>query len=141
MKNVLYILGAGFSAPLGLPLMNDFMSKSKDMFVLDPKKYAYFEDVYKQVDRLSRSKLYMRCNLHNIEDILSILEMESYIAGDKLAKEFSNFIADVVRHHTPEIKPYPGRLPGNWYTFLFGYDTNQFRYGAFISSLASLRFS
>jgi hypothetical protein len=83
----------------------------------------------------------MRCDLHNIEDILSILEMESYIAGNKLAEEFSDFIADVIRYHTPAIKPYSGQFPINWHMYLFGHDVNQFRYGAFISSLANVQFS
>jgi hypothetical protein len=30
IEKVTYILGAGFSAPLGLPVMGDFLLKSKD---------------------------------------------------------------------------------------------------------------
>jgi len=32
MERVVYILGAGFSAPLGLPVMNDLMIKAKDLY-------------------------------------------------------------------------------------------------------------
>ena len=33
-ENVVYILGAGFSAQFGLPLMNNFLEKSKDMYAI-----------------------------------------------------------------------------------------------------------
>ena len=33
MDNIVYFLGAGFSAPLGVPTMRNFIVKSKDMFV------------------------------------------------------------------------------------------------------------
>ena len=35
MERVVYLLGAGFSAPLGLPVMSNFLEKSK---------YMYFEE-------------------------------------------------------------------------------------------------
>ena len=36
-----YIVGAGFSAPLGLPVMSNFLMKSKDMYPLDPERFGY----------------------------------------------------------------------------------------------------
>jgi len=32
MDKVVYFLGAGFSAPLGLPVTSNFIVKSKDMY-------------------------------------------------------------------------------------------------------------
>jgi hypothetical protein len=32
VDRVVYLLGAGFSAPLGLPVMSNFLMKSKDLF-------------------------------------------------------------------------------------------------------------
>lgn len=34
VENVVYILGAGFSAQFGLPIMSNFLEKSKDMYAL-----------------------------------------------------------------------------------------------------------
>ena len=56
MENVVYLLGAGFSAPLGLPVMDNFLEKSKDLYQKDPQKYADFLDVFKEIDRLGKIK-------------------------------------------------------------------------------------
>lgn len=41
-EKVVYILGAGFSAPLGLPVMSNFLVKSKDLYFSDTEKYKRF---------------------------------------------------------------------------------------------------
>jgi len=46
--HVVYILGAGFSAPLGLPVMANFLEISKDMFASDPETYRDFAKVFKR---------------------------------------------------------------------------------------------
>ena len=79
MNNTLYIFGAGFSAPLGLPLMNNFLVKSKDLYFKDKSKYAYFDEVFNLIDEMSVSKNYYNTDLLNIEEILSILEMQSFL--------------------------------------------------------------
>jgi hypothetical protein len=35
MKNVVYVLGAGFSAYAGLPVMSNFIEKAKDIYFSD----------------------------------------------------------------------------------------------------------
>jgi NAD-dependent SIR2 family protein deacetylase len=50
---VVYLLGAGFSAPLGLPVMSNFRMKSEEMFASDPKAYPHFENVFKTIKELS----------------------------------------------------------------------------------------
>lgn len=40
---VVYLFGAGFSAPLGLPVMSNFLMKSKDLYVSDPERYRTFK--------------------------------------------------------------------------------------------------
>ncbi len=42
---VVYLLGAGFSAPLGLPVMSNFLMKSKDMYFSDPERFSTFKEV------------------------------------------------------------------------------------------------
>lgn len=145
-QNVLYILGAGFSASLGLPVMSNFIAKSKDMYAMDSTSYAHFSDIYKDINRLSRAKLYMNCDLHNIEEVLSILEMESFIHGAKSeepVKPFQRFIEGVVKYYTPGIDPYigfrQGQFPSNWHSYVFGNSHIQRCYGVFIASLLNLR--
>ena len=66
-------LGAGFSAPLGLPVMSNFLVKSKDMYFGDPVTYRQFDTVFKTIEELSIIKNYFKADLFNIEEILSIV--------------------------------------------------------------------
>jgi len=99
--NVLYILGAGFSAPLGLPVISNFLFMARDMMELEPKRYQYFRSVLDQARSLSTAKNYLSADLFNIEHVLSIIEMRSHTRNEKLPKEFIRFLADVVEYYTP----------------------------------------
>ena len=101
MDHVVYFLGAGFSAPLGLPVMRDFLVKSKDMFAQDPSRYKHFAKVFELIREMNVAKSYYETDLFNIEEILSILEMRDQLGG-KRAKRFIKYIADVIEHYTPE---------------------------------------
>jgi hypothetical protein len=115
MNHVVYLLGAGFSAPLGLPVMRDFLLKSKDMFATDPKEYASFRDIFALIKQMGSIQSYYRADLFNIEEILSILEMDQQVAG-KRSKRFAKYIADVVRFYTPpDPTADPPRFPANWH--------------------------
>ncbi|MFC1717334.1 hypothetical protein ACFL6S_26985 [Candidatus Poribacteria bacterium] len=57
MEKVVYILGAGFSAPFGLPLMRNFYRMSKDMYERDPQGRELFADVFKEMDRITKSAM------------------------------------------------------------------------------------
>jgi len=103
MENVVYILGAGFSAPLDLPVMSNFIEKAKDLYFNDSKKYAHFDNIFKRIERMSYVKNFYNTNLLNIEEILSILEMESQIKKRKTTS-FQELIIDVIKYYTP-IKP------------------------------------
>ena len=46
MEKVCYILGAGFSAPLGLPVMTNFLARAKDLYAQEPERFEYFQDVF-----------------------------------------------------------------------------------------------
>ena len=69
MENIVYILGAGFSAPIGLPVMNNFIDKSKDMYFNynDGGNFNYFEDIFKMIKDIAFLKNYINSNLFNID--------------------------------------------------------------------------
>lgn len=136
--SVVYLFGAGFSAPLGLPLMNDFLIESKDMFADAADEYRHFSEVFEAINRMSVLKNYFRADLFNIEEILSILEIDSFLGGERLAEDFRRYLCDVIEHYTPEIKPYGG-LPSNWHRFAFGRDTRWTGFGYFFANLFGLR--
>jgi hypothetical protein len=133
MDSVVYILGAGFSAPLGLPVMADFILKSKDMYAAEPDRLKYFSQVFRLIDSMSVAKHYYHADLFNIEELLSILEMRTFLERRGLRKVFLEYIAEVVNHSTPEMTSYrsvpstnSGRLTfrqqGRWqkYALFFG---------------------
>ncbi|MDI6784013.1 MAG: hypothetical protein QME64_07980 [bacterium] len=64
MERVVYFLGAGFSAPLGLPVMSNFLMLSKDMFFKDDK-YKYFDEVFKTIKEMAVIKNYFDADLFN----------------------------------------------------------------------------
>ena len=57
-KNV-YILGAGFSKELGLPLQDDFILIAREVYFRDPNRYKHFEKVFRYQDELSRMRKYL----------------------------------------------------------------------------------
>lgn len=119
-SRILYVLGAGFSAPLGLPVMSNFLSRSRDLYFRDRDRFAGFQKVYDTIADLSVIKNTFRADLHNIEEILSLLEMEAFMKGDPLQKEFVDFLSAVVKHLLPPLDESDGR-PGcaNWHQVLF----------------------
>lgn len=106
MDKVVYILGAGFSAPLGLPVMSNFIEMSRNLYASDKKRYEHFGRVFENIrQRLAYITMFYKSDLSNIEEVLSILEMER-LAG-KVAKEetedYIKYIVDVIQHFTPPI--------------------------------------
>lgn len=139
MDRVCYILGAGFSAPLGLPVMNTFITKSKDMFADDPHKFAHFSEVFEQVNEMSVSKNYFNTDLFNVEEILSILEMQSFLDGNRLNETFIRYIKDVIEYYTPNIPPYryQGGVPSNWYSIVHGTDEKWRGFLLFVAAITN----
>lgn len=140
VEKVTYILGAGFSAPAGLPVMANFLLRSKDLYFEDPIRYRHFENVFKTIQKLSVTKNYYDSDLFNIEEILSIIEMQAFLEGRKLKKAIIDYIIDVVEHYTPAFKPYSGDLPSNWYKFMFGGNRTAEIYGCFVATILGLKF-
>ena len=142
MEKVVYLVGAGFSAPLGLPVMSNFLVKSKDMYFDNPDEYEYFTEVFDTIQRMSVIKNYYDADLFNIEEILSILEMESFLEEENdFSDKFKKYITDVIKYYTPEIERRKNQLPSNWYDCMFNKTSEKDfqKYGYFISSLLNLK--
>lgn len=136
MERVVYILGAGFSAPLGLPVISNFLTKSKDQYARDHEKYASFSEIFSTIDRLSSMKNYFSANLFDIEEVLSILEMRSTLEGSPGGETFAKYICDVIKFHTPQLLPYHGgSMPGNWEDFIGGDEKLHTAYAYFVGNL------
>ena len=103
MERIVYLLGAGFSAPLGLPVMQNFYTRSMDMLDDDKQKYGYFSKVFDAVRNMSPTKTYFDSDLKNIEEILSILDMKDMVSGENQSFMFAKYIKEVIKHHTPTI--------------------------------------
>ena len=108
VENVVYILGAGFSAQFGLPIMSNFLEKSKDMYALkdypenDLKHIDFFGKIYNEIDKLRRCKDFYASDMTNIEEILSLFEMGKMLGVEsKQQIDFQKFIADVIKYYTP----------------------------------------
>lgn len=135
MEHVVYILGAGFSAPLGIPVMSNFIEKSKDLYFSEPEKFSHFQSIYDSIQKMSFIKNYYNTDLFNIEEILSLIEMENVTNQDLKKESFTQFLTDVIENYTPKITPYNnGNLPGNWNDWLFG-QGDYSSYGYFVSEL------
>lgn len=80
----------------------------------------------------------LRTDLFNIEEILSILEMQSFVERKKLKSLFSKYICDVIEGYTPHFESYKGDLPGNWYNFVFGSNHMHQLYGNFVGSILGM---
>jgi len=139
MENIVYILGAGFSAPLGLPVMRNFLEKSKDMYFSTPIEYHYFESIYQKIQNLYYLKGYIKSDLFNIEEILSILEMGYYVGeNDKDLNNYKNFLKDVIAHYTPKIQVKEKINETNysgWERLIFN---NYYHYGFFVCSIFNI---
>jgi SIR2-like domain len=127
MDKVVYILGAGFSAPLGLPVISNFIDKAKELYAFDREKYKHFESVFRTVRAMGHLKTFFNVDLENIEEVLSILQMDEYLGEGKIRHEFERMICDVINYYTPPIpRVSPGSLhpdfqtqPPNWRLYLY----------------------
>jgi hypothetical protein len=79
-----YILGAGASAMLGTPLLDNFLSRAKDyrhssnfpQHLIDP-----FDSVFKYQQEMYQTSEFVGLDLGNIETLFSILDMDCQLAG------------------------------------------------------------
>ncbi len=111
MENVVYILGAGFSAPAGLPTISNFLLKAKDLVFGGDDAMAVdiqtaFKNVLRHIDELARIKNYARSDLFNIEEAFSIAEMQAQLdeqGRGNLRDNYVSVIKYVIEQYTPAI--------------------------------------
>ncbi len=110
MQKTVYILGAGFSKPLGLPIMSDFIDMARDLYATNPEKYKHFSNVFNIIrTELAWIGTAYEINLNNIEEVLSVLEMMRYFDKTKEKEffEYTQFIKDVINSYTRPFRIHP----------------------------------
>ncbi|MFN7967151.1 MAG: hypothetical protein U0V87_15820 [Acidobacteriota bacterium] len=142
MEKIVYILGAGFSAPLGLPVVANFLEKSKDQYLQDPGRYAHFQGIFNEIDALARIKNSFETDLHNIEEILSLLEMQTAVGRQKKRRDrFIRYLRDVIEFHTPasthNCNPFTSY---NWWDQIWEGGYGAVPYGILVGSISALTF-
>ena len=82
MARDVFILGAGFSAPAGAPLINNFISSARHLFINDADDlketgyYEYFKRVFLYRDALKRESSAFSQDFDDIEKIYSYSDFE-----------------------------------------------------------------
>ncbi len=102
-QRVVYVLGAGFSQPYGLPVMSTFMERARDIYESDPEKYSELGSVIKALNLINSNTL--RIDVPNIEEVLSVLEMASLVKDSHgmpglSARRMKDFIRTVITEST-----------------------------------------
>jgi SIR2-like domain len=101
-QNVVFFVGAGFSAPFGLPVMANFIDKARDLYFSDTVKHKDIGETLKLINEFSNVKNSLNIDLHNIEDLLSIAYMDLLVSTNtKSIAQISKFIKDVIEAYTP----------------------------------------
>ncbi|PJZ59678.1 SIR2 family protein [Leptospira adleri] len=104
MEKKVFILGAGVSALVGIPTMQNFVTRSKDLYASNTSKYKTFENVYYLMDQLDSIRRYLNIDLQNIESVLSVLEMEQWLGdNDSEIVLYKEYIKTVIKESTHEI--------------------------------------
>ncbi len=137
MEHVVYLLGAGFSAPLGLPVVANFLLMAKDLYFGDRQRYQHFAQVFSEIANLSRIKNVLNADLYDIEEILSILQMQDHLGSKSRESEFTQLIRDVIEAYRPAlVRP---QHASYWYDdFLGGRDCQWQPYAQFVAHLFNL---
>jgi hypothetical protein len=139
-KNVVYILGAGFSAPAGIPVMREFVDRARQLR-RGNAQYSYFEKIIKLIQDTATAEKFFQHDSTNIEEALSFLEMKDNLEGSNTKQELINFIVDVIKASTPQAPEFRfSQIPPNEWTEVFTKDQIWKGYCAFVSSLSSLEF-
>ncbi len=87
--------------------MSNFIGKANDLLQGDRDKYAYFSHMLQSIQQdLAYLTLYYHADLRNIEEVLSILEMQRVLGkpNTEVYSKYKDFIIDVIENYT---KPIP----------------------------------
>jgi len=139
MEKIVYMLGAGFSAPLGIPVMSNFIEKSKDIYFKNTEKYDHFQTIFNMIREMAYLKNFINSDMFNIEEILSILEM-GFLVGDnkKELERYKIYLKDVITHFTPSLN-FQRNTSVYWHQNLFSKSKLLNFYGLFIANLFQLK--
>ncbi len=138
-EKIVYLLGAGFSAPLGLPVMKEFYGKSHELRRQRPNEFKYFDQVFEFVRRTGEvSGYYKSTDVLNIEQTLSMLDMVDQLDGVKLRETITRYISDVISASTPSISPRVYQI--NSAMDRIFWEDRWYPYAAFISAIFHIRF-
>ncbi len=137
-KHVVYVLGAGFSQPLGIPTIASFLDRAKTLQEGDSQTFAYFDKIFETIKVLERAHNFYRTDRTSIEDLLTMLDLKDELAGTADSQLFKQFICDVVLSTTPEIAA--SANPQRWSDLFFGGEPWA-SYGVFVSALLGYQFS
>lgn len=91
----LFVLGAGFSAPTGAPVMSNFLNESRKIFVQDQIKYSAFNDVYKFQNKMGGAQRRLDIDLDNIETLYGLAEWGKAVLeqGPTIFNSFNKLIS------------------------------------------------
>jgi len=139
-KNVVYILGAGFSAPMGIPVMREFVDKARQL-KRGNHQFDYFENVIKLIQQTASAEKFFLHESGNIEEALSLLEMKDNLEGTNTKQELINFVVDVIIATTPKVPDFQiQQMPTREWPALFTLNRDWQGYIAFVASLFGLQF-
>jgi hypothetical protein len=103
-KNV-YLLGAGFSKEIGIPLQDEFLLVAQEVFFKDTNLYRHFENVFNYKNKLTIMKNYLNYPLLNLEQLFNLIEMDIFYSNKSKLKNIKNdfikLICDVIIDKTP----------------------------------------
>jgi hypothetical protein len=136
MEKVVYLLGAGFSAPLGLPVMSNFIEMAKDIYFSDTSKHKQLEKVIENLRDVGNH--YFKSDIFNIEEVLSILATRDAIGNEHDEAQIGNeeyigFLKYVLEEKTPKF--HSSIHSGNWKREIFGEEKYLLEYGYFVMNL------
>ncbi len=140
MQQIRYIVGAGFSAPLGLPTRASFLERAKDMLFRHPDRYGHHHSLVKEFDQIAKVGIYCKTDPLDIEEALSIIEMENFAKARRTKKPFLDLISDTVEYYSRALEKVEGPVEEEWTVNPFGPHTRINLYGVFVTSLLGLRF-
>lgn len=139
MQQIRYIIGAGFSAPLGLPTRANFLERAKDMLFRHPDRYGHHHSLVREFDQIAKIGIYCKTDPLDIEEALSVIEMENFAKARRTKKPFLDLISDTVEYYSRALEKIEGPVEEEWTANPFGPHTRINLYGVFVASLLGLR--
>lgn len=140
-KSVVYILGAGFSAPWGIPVMRRFVDVARTLRRSNPQ----LKDFSAIIDRIRGTRTaneYFNHDHTNIEHALSLLEMTDTLVGNDIRRDLVEFIIQVIKETTLPAPDFsPEKMPAKKWEMVFTLNQKWQGYCAFLASLAHLKFT